>query len=135
MTKYLLDTNIYIHIIKKKPIEVLEKFKEYTVGDIAISSITVAELKYGVQKSQLRERNDEALQKFLIPIVIEDFDYKAAAVYGRIRSHLESKGTPIGPLDNLIAAHALSLNVTLVTNNTKEFKRVPGLTLANWATN
>lgn len=130
--KYLLDTNICIYIIKKKPLEVLQKFKSYPVGEIGISSITVAELKYGVQKSQQSERNERALDKFLIPLVIAEFDYKAAVVYGKIRAELEAKGTPIGPLDNLIAAHAKSLNVTLVTNNTKEFSRVSDLKFTNW---
>jgi tRNA(fMet)-specific endonuclease VapC len=89
-------------------------------------------LKYGVQKSQNKTRNESALEKFLIPLIIEKFDYKAAVVYGKIRAQLEAKGTPIGPLDTLIAAHALSLNLTLVTNNTREFARVPDLKIINW---
>ncbi len=130
--KYLLDTNICIYIIKKKPIEVLERFKSYSVTDIGISSISVAELEFGVQKSQQPERNKEALEQFLLPLIIVDFDYKAAIAYGKIRSELESQGKPIGPLDNLIAAHALSMGLTLVTNNTREFSRVPNLKVANW---
>lgn len=130
--KYLLDTNICIYIIKKKPPVVLQKFNSYPVGEIGLSSITVAELKYGVQKSQQPDRNEKALEKFLIPLEIVDFDYKASIAYGKIRAELESKGTPIGPLDNLIAAHALSLNVTLVTNNTREFLRIPDLKVINW---
>ena len=130
---YLLDTNICIYIIKKKPPNVLRKFKTYSIGDIGISSITVAELRYGVEKSKYGARNRRAVEQFLTPLAIADFDAKAAQTYGQIRASLESKGTPIGPLDTLIAAHALSLGVTLVTNNTKEFSRVPGLKLENWA--
>ena len=129
---FLLDTNICIYIIKKKPIEVLQKFREYPVGEIGISSITLAELKYGVQKSKQSTQNERALEKFLIPLVIKEFDNKAANAYGKIRTELESQGKPIGPLDNLIAAHALSLNVTLITNNMKEFSRVSGLKVGNW---
>ena len=131
--KYLLDTNICIYIIKKKPARVLRKFKTLKPGDIGISSITVAEFRYGVEKSKYGARNRRAVEQFLTPLAIVDFDAKAAQIYGNIRAALESKGTPIGPLDPLIAAHALSLGVTLVTNNIKEFSRVPGLKLANWA--
>ena len=131
--KYLLDTNICIYLIRKKPPQVLRKFSAYSVGEIAISSITVAELQFGVQKSQRPTQNQRALEQFLIPLTIVDFDNKAAIAYGRIRATLESQGTPIGPLDTLIAAHALSLNVTLVTNNTGEFSRVRNLKLVNWA--
>jgi tRNA(fMet)-specific endonuclease VapC len=130
--KYLLDTNICIYIIKKKSPDVLHQFNIHPVGDIGVSSITVAELKYGVQKSQYRERNEKALEKFLIPLEIAEFDFRAASAYGRVRAELEAQGMPIGPLDNLIAAHALSLNVTLVTNNTGEFSRVSGLKVTNW---
>lgn len=130
--KYLLDTNICIYIIKKKPPEVLQRFNSFPVGEIGLSSITVAELKYGVQKSQQQDRNEKALEKFLIPLEIVNFDYKASIVYGKIRAELESRGTPIGPLDNLIAAHALSLNVTLVTNNSREFQRIPDLNVIDW---
>lgn len=130
--KFLLDTNICIYIIKQKPIGVLNKFKAYDVGDIAISSVTVAELEFGVQKSQFPEKNRQALAQFLIPLSVVDFDRSAAIVYGKVRSNLEKQGTPIGSLDTLIAAHALSLQITLVTNNTKEFNRVPNLKLENW---
>lgn len=128
----LLDTNICIYLIKKKPLKVLKKLSEYAVSDIGISSITVAELLYGVDKSSLPERNRDALDGFLAPFEIMPFDDRAAEVYGRIRAELERKGTPIGSMDMLIAAHALSLGVTLVTNNSKEFKRVPHLQVANW---
>lgn len=130
--KYLLDTNICIYIIKKKPVEVLKKFNQYSVDEIGLSSITVAELEFGVQKSQYPQKNKEALEEFLLPLVVVGFDYNAAIAYGKIRSYLESQGRPIGPLDNLIAAHALSMDLTLVTNNTKEFSRIPDLKIANW---
>jgi tRNA(fMet)-specific endonuclease VapC len=130
--KFLLDTDICIYIIKKKPVEVLQKFREYPVGDIGLSSITLAELKYGVQKSKQSSRNARALEKFLVPLSISEFDYKAANAYRKVRAELETQGTPIGPLDTLIAAHALSLNLTLITNNVREFSRVSGLKVTNW---
>jgi tRNA(fMet)-specific endonuclease VapC len=111
----------------------LHKFKTHAVGDIGISAITAAELEFGVQKSRQVSHNQQTLEQFFIPLTIVEFDYPAAQTYGKIRATLTRQGTPIGPLDLLIAAHALSLNVTLVTNNTKEFVRVPQLKLANWA--
>ena len=131
--RYLLDTNICIYLIKKKPLEVLQKFNAYVVGEIGVSVITVAELEFGVQKSQHPVQNQQALEKFLLPLTLVDFDYLAAITYGHIRAILETQGTPIGSLDTLIAAHALSLDLTLVTNNTREFSRVPNLKVVNWA--
>lgn len=128
----LLDTNICIYIIKQKPPEVLQKFKAYNVGDIGISSISVAELEFGVYKSQFPEGNQQALEQFLLPLTIVDFDAGAAKMYGKVRAILEKQGTPIGSLDTLIAAHALSLQITLITNNVREFSRVPNLKLENW---
>jgi len=128
----LLDTNICIYIIKKKPQGVLKKLAEHALSDIGISSITVAELLYGVGKSALPDKNRDALDEFLSPFEIMPFDDRAAEVYGRIRALLERKGTPIGSMDMLIAAPPLSLGVTLVTNNAKEFKRVPHLKVVNW---
>ena len=104
----------------------------YEVGEICISSISVSELYYGVHKSQMLERNLQALALFLAPLNIVDYDEKASIEYGKIRSALESSGKTIGSLDMLIAAHAKSMGVTLVTNNTKEFERVHGLKLENW---
>ena len=130
--KYLLDTNICIYLIKKKPASVIAKFNEHSVGDIGVSSITVAELAYGVQKSQRRAQNQEALLQFLSPLVISEFDADAAFSYGQIRAALESQGTPVGSLDTLIAGHADRLGVVLVTNNEREFSRVPGLVIENW---
>lgn len=130
--EYLLDTNICIYIIKKKPLVVLEKFQKLPLGIVGISMITLAELQYGIEKSQKPERNQLALNHFLTPLEIIDFDYQASIEYGRIRADLARKGTPIGSLDMLIAAHAKSLDLTLVTNNEREFKRVIGLKVENW---
>ena len=131
--KVLLDTNICIYLIKQELPHVEERFATLSFGDVGVSSITVAELQYGVQKSHYPERNRQALEQFLMPLLIADFDNRAAEVYGSVRTALERQGTPIGPMDTLIAAHALSLDVTLVTNNEREFTRVPGLKVANWA--
>lgn len=131
--KYLLDTNICIYLIKQKPHNVLQKFQTHSVSEIGVSAIAVAELQYGAQKSQRPAQNQRALEQFLIPLLIVDFDYNAAVTYGYIRAILEAQGTPIGPLDLLIAAQAASLDLTLITNNTKEFSRVPHLKLENWA--
>lgn len=130
--EYLLDTNICIYIIKKKPAEVFEKFKNLTIGDVGISSITLAELQYGIEKSSNSEKNRDALEKFLTPIEIIDYGYEATVEYGKIRAELEKKGVPIGPLDMLIASHAKSLDVILVTNNVREFERIAGLRIENW---
>jgi tRNA(fMet)-specific endonuclease VapC len=130
--KCLLDTNMCIYLIRKKPPQVLERFNDYSVGEIGVSSITVAELQYGVEKSQRSAQNRRALGQFLIPLVIADFDEGAAEAYGKVRAALEVQGKPIGALDTLIAAHALSLEATLVTNDTREFSQVPDLGLANW---
>lgn len=130
--EYLLDTNICIYIIKKRPTEVLDKFKTLSLGSVGISSITLAELQYGIVKSTNPKKNQEALDKFLTPLEILDFDYYATIEYGQVRSALEKKGSPIGPLDTLIASHAKSLGLTLVTNNVKEFSRIAGLKFENW---
>ncbi len=128
----MLDTNICIYLIKNRPLEVREKFNQYDVGEIAISSITVSELYYGVEKSQMVEKNRQALALFLAPLNILQYDEKASISYGKLRAELEAKGQVIGSLDILISAHAISMDITLVTNNTKEFVRVDGLKLANW---
>lgn len=131
--QYLLDTNICIYLIKQKPPRVLTRFQTLSLSDIGISSITVAELEYGVSKSQNQEKNRSALMQFLIPLEIVEFDQAAAAFYGVIRSDLERQGLVIGAMDMLIAAHALSLGVTLVSNNVREFSRVSNLSIENWA--
>ncbi|MEE9431981.1 MAG: type II toxin-antitoxin system VapC family toxin [Melioribacteraceae bacterium] len=130
--KYMLDTNICIYIIKNKPIKVLNKFKKIDPKDVCISSITSSELWFGVYKSLSFEKNAIALEQFLSPLTILEYDNSAAKVYGKVRSQLEKKGKVIGGMDLLIAAHALSLELTLITNNTKEFKRVEGLNVSNW---
>lgn len=131
--RYLLDTNICIYAIKQRPISVIAALRAHAQAGIGISSITAAELWFGVEKSG-SARNRDALRHFLEPLEIADFDLAAAEVYGRVRLQLERAGTPIGPLDTQIAAHALHLDVTLVTNDTREFERVAGLRLENWAT-
>lgn len=130
--QFLLDTNICIYVINKRPPEVLARFIAHEDDGIGISAITAAELYAGVRKSGSR-RNLEALEHFLAPLVICDFDRAAAQTYGEVRTALEKKGTPIGPLDTQIAAHAIALDLTLVTNNLREFKRVAHLRLENWA--
>jgi len=129
---FLIDTNICIYIINKRPPEVIQKFKDKEVGQIGISSITVSELQYGVSKSKFKKQNLRRLEEFLTPFQILPYDEPASKFYGEIRSQLESQGTIIGPLDLLIAAHALSQNLVLVTNNEKEFKRIPSLKVENW---
>lgn len=128
----LFDTNICIYIIRQKPIEVLRRFNTYSISEIGVSSITVAELFVGAQKSQRPQQNQQAVEQFLLPLTIAAFDYEAGVVYGRVRAALEQQGTPIGALDTLIAAQALSLGVTLATNNSREFRRVPGLNVEDW---
>ncbi len=128
----LLDTNICIYLIKRKPPSVLKRFEALPAGTVAISSITVAELEFGVQKSQYISQNQQALEQFLLPLVVLDFDHEAARAYGKIRAWLESRGKTIGALDMLIAAHALSAGLPLATNNVREFSMVPGLKVLNW---
>lgn len=130
--KLMLDTNICIYIIKQRPEAVLKRFLEYQVGDICISSITLAELRFGVAKSTHQEKNARALDEFVVPLEIVSFDDEAAHLYGEIRAALEKTGRPIGAMDMLIAAHALTLGIPLVTNNTREFERIPGLTCFDW---
>lgn len=130
--KLMLDTNICIAIIRQRPKDILQKFSAYQVGDICISSITLAELRYGVAKSQYQEKNQLALDEFILPLEVATFEHAAALFYGGLRNALEKQGTTIGPLDTMIGAHALSLNLTLVTNNTKEFNRIQGLKVIDW---
>lgn len=132
MMKFMLDTNICIYIIKKKPQKVLEHFRRYLAGDIGISSITLAELQYGVAKSQYVQENQEALKEFVLPLEIAQFGEEAARAYGTVRAGLEKSGKPIGAMDALIGAHAISLGVTLVSNNTKEFKQIKNLKVVDW---
>jgi tRNA(fMet)-specific endonuclease VapC len=129
---YLLDTNICIYLIKKRPMEVLERFREHPVHEVAISVITRFELQYGVEKSQSPQRTQKALDTFLRPLNVLDLDTRAATHAANIRARLEHKGTPIGPYDLLIAGQARSMGMVLVTNNTREFKRIPDLPVENW---
>jgi tRNA(fMet)-specific endonuclease VapC len=132
--KYLLDTNICIYVIRKKSAKVLRELNSHPVSEVAISAITIAELQFGVEKSSQPAHNQHALSQFLLPFTTIDFDYDAAQEYGRIRAHLEGRGTPIGSLDTLLAAQAASQSLILVTNNTKDFSRVPGLAVEDWST-
>ncbi len=128
----MLDTNICIYIIKNRPKSVKDRFKEFEIGELCISSITVSELMYGVYKSEYVEKNFIAIENFLMPFDIVNYDYESSIEYGKIRSDLERKGQVIGGMDMQIAAHAKALNMVLVTNNSKEFKRVHGLVIDNW---
>ena len=127
----LLDTHICIHIINAKPPAVLARFQHYRLGEIGLCSVVAAELAFGVAKSG-SARNRQALEMFLAPLTILPFDAAAVWAYGDLRAELERRGTPIGSLDTMIAAHALSRQALLVTNNTREFAKVPGLQLDNW---
>jgi tRNA(fMet)-specific endonuclease VapC len=130
--KYLLDTNICGFIIRQKLNVVLQRFNVLPPSDVAISTITVAELRYGTDKCAVPTRNQAAIASFLAPLAIVDFDSPATIKYGRIRSFLERQGKAIGPLDTRIAAHERSLNLIVVTANTSEFSRVPGLQCEDW---
>lgn len=129
---YLLDTNICIYVIRKRHKGVIERFRQHSLNDLMISSLSTAELYFGIGKSERREHNLGVLERFLLPLTVHPFDDEASKICGRLRVNLEGRGTPIGPLDTLIAAHALSLDATLVSNNTREFSRVPGLRLEDW---
>jgi tRNA(fMet)-specific endonuclease VapC len=128
---YLLDTNICIYVINERPAAVLQQFLAHGADGLAISAVTASELYWGVRKSG-SARNLAALEKFLAPLSVLDYGLEAARIYGEIRAALEKKGTPIGPLDTQIAAHALAAGLTVVTNNVGEFKRVPKLKVVNW---
>ena len=140
--KYLLDTNICSYIIKHKPIEILHKFNRISKGHLFISSITTAELHYWRYKNKkLHEKsknignpkiNALVISEFMRRINVLDFDESAAEVYGELRTELEFKGNSIGNMDLMIGAHALSVKAVLVTNNVKEFKRLPHLKIENW---
>ena len=130
--KWMLDTNTCIAVIKGKPPGVLKKLRGKSIGQVGISSITLGELAFGAAKSVRRDEAHAALSEFLLALEIASFDSDAAASYGRVRAALEKRGTPIGPLDTLIGAHATALDVTLVTHNTGEFARIDTLRLEDW---
>jgi tRNA(fMet)-specific endonuclease VapC len=131
MLKYMLDTNIVIYVIKRRPLEVLDTFNQHA-GQISISTITLAELIHGAEKSAKVEHNLRQIEDFTSRLEILTYAPKAAAHYGGIRAQLEKQGTPIGVNDLHIAGHARSEGLTLVTNNEKEFRRVDGLLIDNW---
>lgn len=128
----MLDTNICIALIRQKSPQLIARLKNFTPGEVGVSSITIAELAHGAQKSNQVERNMAALEQFLLPLEIADFDQQDSIVYGAIRAFLEREGNLIGSMDMLIGAHALSLGVTLVTNNVREFNRIPHLKIEDW---
>jgi tRNA(fMet)-specific endonuclease VapC len=130
--KWMLDTDTCIAIIKGKPPSVLKKLRGKSVGQVGISSITLGELAFGAAKSSRRDESRAALAEFLLALEIASFDSDAASSYGQLRALLEKRGTPIGPLDTLIGAHAAALDVVLVTHNTREFGRVDALRLEDW---
>ncbi len=129
----MLDTNICIYLIKQMPPEIIEHFRRHEVGEIGISSITLAELRYGVAKSLHVKQNQDALNEFILPLEIVHFDERAAQIYGAVRASLEKIGKPVGSLDTLIGAHALSIGAVLVTKNVREFKRIKDLKVVDWS--
>ena len=131
MHKYLLDTNIVIYVLKRRPKEVLDVFN-INASRMAISSITLSELLYGAEKSQNIDKNLEAIEEFISHLDVLPYDAKASQHYGQIKAALEKKGEIIGENDIHIAAHAISQGLILVTNNLREFKRVPNLAFENW---
>jgi tRNA(fMet)-specific endonuclease VapC len=130
--RFMLDTDSCIALIKRKPAKMLDKLTSHAPGDVGLSTVTLAELRYGVAKSAQKETNAPALDEFLLPFEVADFEETAADAYGEVRAALEKAGTPIGLLDIQIGAHALSLGAVLVTHNTREFCRIPGLAVEDW---
>lgn len=130
--RYLLDTDMCIYAINERPAHVLARLQTHAALGLGVSAVTAAELHYGVERTG-SQRNRDALAKFLAQLEVAPFDERAAHMFGQLRAWLVSQGTPIGPYDTQIAAHAQALGVTLVSNNTREFARVPGLRLENWA--
>lgn len=131
--RYLLDTNICVYLMNRTRPELAKRVLEHHPDDLAISVITAAELSYGVAKSRRKAEASSALARLLFTLRVQPFDEGAMVTYGNVRAELEARGTPIGPLDTLIAAHALALRLTIVTNNTGEFRRVRDLTVEDWS--
>ena len=131
--RFMLDTNICIYLINNKPQKVLTRFRKEDLGNIVLSSITLSELKFGAYNSSNIQRNLKAISKFTAPLEVLPFSESATDIYGNIRASLKKTGKLIGPMDTLIAAHAISASCVLVTNNVKEFKKVKGMKLENWA--
>jgi tRNA(fMet)-specific endonuclease VapC len=130
--RYLLDTNICIYLLKGGYPRLDARLQQCAAGEVGVSAITVFEMAYGAHKSAQPARNQAALSAFFLPLFLAPFDARAGALAGEIRAILERAGTPIGPNDLLIAAHALALDVPVVTNNEREFRRVPQLQVENW---
>ena len=133
MITHMLDTNTCVYVIKKRPEQVIERLRHTRISDVGVSSITLSELEYGAAKSSRPEQNKLAIVEFFAPLEILPYDDMAAQEYGKVRAYLEKERTPIGSMDMLIAAHALSLHCTLVTNTESEFHRIPALKIENWA--
>ena len=131
--KFMLDTNTCVDLIRKKNDQILRRMKRRSPDELCVSSVTLSELEYGAAKSMDPARNRLALAEFMTPLTVAPYDDAVAPVYGLVRAELEKAGTPIGPLDTMIAAHALSLGLTVVTDNEREFRRVSGLRVQNWA--
>lgn len=130
--KWMIDTNVCIAIIRRQPEIAIRRLRGKSIGQVGLSSITLAELEFGVANSQQPMAAKAALAEFLLPLEIAPFDEAAAVAYGDVRAMLERRGRPIGPLDTLIAAHALAVDAVLVTNNMREFARVTGLAVEDW---
>jgi tRNA(fMet)-specific endonuclease VapC len=129
---FLLDTDTLIYILKRRPPAVAARFEKLSPEEVAVSALSMAELTFGAEKSERTARSRRAVERVANVLPVLPFDVDAARAYGRLRRHLERRGTPIGALDTLIAAHALALRATLVTKNTRGFARVPGLKVENW---
>lgn len=132
--RFMLDTNLCIDLMRGKSVAAFKRLRSLAVDEAGISTVTLAELKYGASRSSRKAYNESLIIAFCAPLLIVPFDAAAAEAYGAIRATLESAGTPIGPLDTLIAAHALALGCVLITANVREFERVPGLAVENWRT-
>jgi tRNA(fMet)-specific endonuclease VapC len=130
--RFMLDTNICIEMLRAGSRKMVSRLKQHQIDDVAICSVTLAELQYGAAKSARPAHHAMLIAQFCAPIAIMAFDHAAAETYGTVRAALERAGTPIGPLETLIASHALSLDLTLVTSNDREFQRVKGLRVENW---
>jgi tRNA(fMet)-specific endonuclease VapC len=131
MYKYMLDTNICIYTIKNKPDYVRDTFNQHQ-EQLCVSTVTIMELIYGAEKSSVPEKNMKVVESFLARLAVLDYDHRAAEHTGQLRAELQRQGKPIGPYDQMIAGHTRSLGLVLVTNNVREFDRVPGLRIENW---
>jgi tRNA(fMet)-specific endonuclease VapC len=130
--RYMLDTNVCVDLLRRANRINVQRLKRLDLDQVCVSAVTFAELEYGVWRSSDRSRNERAVMDFCAALEIAPFDDRAAAMYGQVRAQLEQAGQPIGPLDMLIASHALALNMTLATSNEREFRRVANLRIENW---